>query len=66
MPNGTSSLSRRHGRVHKGHTHGDIACIFRANEYPVYEEEIYDPDNYTVAKDPLGLKKDALRERIRC
>ena len=46
-------------------THGDIACIFRTNEYPVYEQEIYDPADYTEAKDPLGLKKDALRERIR-
>ena len=46
-------------------THGDIACIFRTNEYPVYEEEIYDPADYTENKDPLGLKKDSLRDRIR-
>ena len=34
-------------------THGDIACIFRTNEYPVYEEEIYDPADYTEGKDCL-------------
>jgi len=28
-------------------THGDIAWIFRTNEYPVHDEEIYDPADYT-------------------
>jgi len=46
-------------------THGDIACIFRTGEYPVYEDENYDLADYTEGKDSLGLKKDALRERIR-
>jgi len=31
----------------------------------VYEEEIYDPADYTEAKDLLGLERDGLRERIR-
>ena len=46
-------------------THGDIARIFRTGEYPAYEEEIYDPADYTEAKDLLGLERDGLRERIR-
>jgi len=46
-------------------THGDITCILRTNEYPVYDEENYDPADYTEAENPLELKKDALRERIR-
>jgi len=46
-------------------TYGDIASIFRTGGYPAYPEEVYNAADYEQAKDPLGLKIDALRERIR-
>ena len=46
-------------------TYGDIADIFRKSAYPDYKMPEYNLEDFTERADPLGIKREELREQIK-
>ena len=46
-------------------TFGDISKLFRKLEYPTYELPDYKPEDFTQENDPLGIKREEMREQVK-